>query len=156
MAPDWVDVGLLEHVARSFTGGSLVLLGKVAMDLGALQRLPNVHLLGRQPYATLPAFCKGFDVGLIPFPINEVTLNANPLKAREYLAAGLPVVSTAIPEVEVLGRCRIGPDPASFVAQIRLALKQPGPCAGRSDGVRGESWEARLDQIRSHLSALAN
>jgi glycosyltransferase involved in cell wall biosynthesis len=156
MAPDWVDVGLLEHVARAFPSGSLVLLGKVAMDLTPVRRLPNVHVLGRQPYATLPAFCKGFDVGVIPFPINEVTLSANPLKAREYLAAGLPVVSTAIPEVEILGGCRIGADPVAFVAQLRLALEQPGPSADRSNGVRGESWDARLDEIRRHLTTLVD
>lgn len=55
----------------------------------------------------LPGYSKGFDVAILPFPISEVTLHANPLKVREYLAAGLPVVSTPIPEVEVLGLCRI-------------------------------------------------
>ena len=102
IAEDWVDIDLLAHVADSFPDGSLVMLGKVTMDVSELEKRPNVHLLGRKPYADLPGYCKAFDVALIPFPVSEVTLNANPLKAREYLAAGLPVVSTAIPEVEVL------------------------------------------------------
>ncbi len=155
MSADWVDVDLLASVARRFPDSSLVLLGKVAMDLSALQRLPNVHLLGRKPYACLPAFCKGFDVALIPFPISEVTLNANPLKAREYLAAGLPVVSTPIPEVEVLGKCRIAADPAAFAAAIEAALTDPGPRRERSESVRPQSWQARLDEIRGHMADLA-
>jgi glycosyltransferase involved in cell wall biosynthesis len=152
MSEDWVDIPLLEHVARSFAHGSLVLIGKVATDLAALRALPNVHLLGRKPYQSLPAYCKGFDVAIIPFPVSEVTLNANPLKAREYLAAGLPVVSTAIPEVEVLGQCGIGKSAEEFVLRIKEALTAPGPDRRRSQTMATESWSARLDEIRSHLA----
>jgi glycosyltransferase involved in cell wall biosynthesis len=151
---DWVDVPLLEHVARRFAHGSLVMLGKVTMDVSALARLPNVHLLGRKPYEDLPAYCKGFDCALIPFPVSEVTLNANPLKAREYLAAGLPVVSTPIPEVEVLGQCRIGATPEQFASQIEDALRSPGPSLERSDSMRAHSWQARLDEVLGHLARL--
>ena len=112
MAEDWIDLPLLEAVAAHLEarGGSLVLVGRSTMDLGSLPHRSNVVITGRRPYADLPAFCKGFDAAIIPFPISECTLNANPLKAREYLAAGLPVVSTAIPEVEFLGVCRVGRD----------------------------------------------
>ena len=154
MAPDWLDVPLLEAVARHFASGSLVLIGKTATDLGPLTRLPNVHVLGRKPYETLPAYCKGFDVALIPFPISEVTLNANPLKAREYLAAGLPVVSTAIPEVEVLGRCGIGRTPAEFIQRIEEAFRQPGPDLARCESMRSEGWAARLEEVRRHFARL--
>ncbi len=151
---DWVDLDLMAHVARQFPNGSLVLLGKATTDTAVLEQLPNVHLLGRKTYESLPGYCKGFDVALMPFRINELTLNANPLKVREYLAAGLPVVSTAIPEVEVLGLCRIGRDPESFVNAIKEALRDPGPDRARSEAVRSESWEARVDEIRMHLASL--
>ena len=153
VARDWVDVPLLTRVADSLPDASLVMLGKVMMDVSELQRRPNVHLLGHKPYADLPAYCKGFDVALIPFPISEVTLNANPLKAREYLASGLPVVSTAIPEVEVLGLCRIGRDAGDFASQVRAALTDPGPKAERGASLRGESWASRLDQVRRIAAA---
>ena len=153
IAQDWVDVDLLTHVAQEFPGGSIVMLGKIAMDVSELRKLPNVHLLGRKPYSALPAYCKAFDAALIPFPLNAATLSANPLKAREYLAAGLPVVSTAIPEVEVLGQCRIGHDPDDFVRQIHLALASPGPLSIRSDAIRGESWETRLAEIIEHVTS---
>jgi glycosyltransferase involved in cell wall biosynthesis len=148
IADDWVDVPLMIHVARSFPTGSLVMLGKVTMDVSELAREPNVHLLGRKPYISLPAYAKGFDVAVIPFPVSEVTLNANPLKAREYLAAGLPVVSTAIPEVEVLGQCRIGRSPEEFVDELRAALIAPGPNSARSQLMQSESWAARVEEIR--------
>jgi glycosyltransferase involved in cell wall biosynthesis len=151
---DWVDFELIARVAESFPEGSVALLGKATTDTSALERVPNVHLLGRKSYTDLPAYCKGFDVALMPFRINELTLNANPLKVREYLAAGLPVVSTAIPEVEVLGLCRIAHDHDSFVHEVREALRDPGPTEPRSERIRHESWEARLDDIRRHLATM--
>lgn len=154
IARDWVDLDLLAHTAERFPHASLVMIGRVTMDVSALKRFGNVHFLGRKPYSTLPAYCRLFDAALIPFPINGATLHANPLKAREYLAAGLPVVSTAIPEVQALGGCRVAHSAAEFADQVRLALEHPGPSAARSDSVRGESWESRLAEIESHLARL--
>lgn len=157
---DWVDYELLKKVAGHFKNGSLVLIGKVSVDaerkIKILADLPNVHLLGRKPYADLPAYCKGFDVALNPFEISELTLAANPLKVREYLAAGLPVVSTAIPEVEVLGTCLIGKSHADFIRQIEIALENPGVEQARSDSVKSESWEARVEELRQIIAGSAD
>lgn len=151
---DWVDVDMMAHVARHYSGGSMVVLGRATTDVSKLAALPNVHLLGRKPYADLPAYCKGFDVALNPFRINTLTLNANPLKVREYLAAGLPVISTAIPEVQALGHCRIGNTPEEFIREIDAALADPGPTLERSLSMRDESWDARVDAIAGHLAAM--
>jgi len=148
---DWVDVELMAKVAKRFPTGSMVVLGKATTDVSVLTALPNVHLFGRKPYDQLPAYCKGFDVALNPFRINELTLNANPLKVREYLAAGLPVVATNIPEVAVLGVCRIGNTHEEFIQQVDEALKTPGPRAEISEQVRAEGWDARLSEIERHL-----
>jgi len=149
MAEDWIDIDLMAHVARHFSTGSMVLLGKVTTDLSRLTSLPNVHLLGRKPFESLPAYSKGFDVAINPFPINEVTLNSNPLKVREYLAAGLPVVSTRIPEVEVIKEVRIADTKEAFVLAIEEELqKAPGPRAERSALMKNESWEAKVDEVR--------
>lgn len=154
MAEDWIDIDLMVKVAKHFSGGSMVLLGKVTTDMTRLTSLPNVHLLGRKPFETLPNYSKGFDVAINPFPISEVTLNANPLKVREYLAAGLPVVSTKIPEVEVLGLCRIGETPEQFIREIEEALKDPGPTAARSETMKNETWAGRVEELRRHVAAL--
>ena len=149
---DWVDVELMAEVAKHFAHGSMVVVGKSTTDTSVLEELKNVHLLGRKPYKDLPAYCKAFDVALNPFRLNELTLNANPLKVREYLAAGLPVISSPIPEVEVLGLCRIANGPAETIREIELALRDPGPSVERSEAIRGESWEARLNEIRAYLA----
>lgn len=151
IAEDWVDLELIAHTARRLPHVSIVMIGRTTMDMSPLHALPNVHLLGHRPYATLPAYCRGFGAAMIPFPISPVTLNSNPLKAREYLAAGLPVVSTAIPEVEAVGGCRVARSANDFVEHIVGALKAPGPSLSRSDAVRHESWEARLAEIGSHI-----
>lgn len=151
---DWVDVELMAEVAKAYPHGSLVVLGKATTDVSVLKALPNVHLLGRKPYADLPAYCKAFQVGLNPFRINELTLAANPLKVREYLAAGLPVVATNIPEVAILGTCRVADTHADFTRQVGEALEEPGPRADISELVRAEGWDARLREIGRHLAAV--
>jgi hypothetical protein len=66
------------------------------------------------------------------------------------------VIATPIREVEVLGQCRIAGDSQSFVREINEALKDPGPKAERSESIRGESWEARLDTIREHMAVVVS
>jgi glycosyltransferase involved in cell wall biosynthesis len=151
LVADWVDQELLRAIALRFPQGSVVLLGKVTTDVSALA-LPNIHLLGRKDYAQLPAYCKGFDVALNPFHISRLTLNFNPLKVREYLAAGLPVVSTDLPEVAILDHCRIGRDHAGFLAQLQSALQSPGPSREISDTMQTESWDSRLVEIERYLA----
>jgi glycosyltransferase involved in cell wall biosynthesis len=149
---DWIDYDLIRKIAERFARGSVVLIGKVAVDAAQkvkiLDGVPNVHFLGRKPYEELPAYCKGFDVAINPFVINELTLAANPLKVREYLAAGLPIVSTDIPEVRVLKDCSVGVDHADFIAKIESAIANPKPREKVSDRVRHDSWEAKVEELR--------
>ncbi len=155
---DWVDYELIKKTAEHFAGGSVVLIGKIAVDaeqkVKILDDVKNVHFLGRKPYSELPNYCKGFAVALNPFAISELTLAANPLKVREYLAAGLPVISTDIPEVAILENCRIGKTHDEFIRQIEEALKSPGPQKAISDAVQNESWEARIEEFRAIIGNL--
>jgi glycosyltransferase involved in cell wall biosynthesis len=155
LVADWIDIELLAETAKRFAKGSLVIVGKITTDVSALRDLPNVHLLGQKAYSELPGYCKAFDVALMPFKINELTLNANPLKVREYLAAGLPVVSTQIPEVAAIGLCSIASDLDSFEREIRTALKDPGPSEMRSQAIAHESWEQRVHEIKEHFRSVS-
>jgi glycosyltransferase involved in cell wall biosynthesis len=150
---DWVDFELIKKIAEHFKNGSVVLIGKITFDaekkIKILDNIPNIHFLGRKPYEELPAYCKGFDAALNPFVLNELTRNVNPLKVREYLAAGLQVVSTDIPEVRVLENCLTGADHADFIAKIERILANPKPRAEVSDAVRHESWDAKVDELRA-------
>lgn len=149
---DWVDFELLKKTAAHFKNGSVVLIGKITVDaekkIKILDGIPNIHFLGRKPYAELPSYCKAFDVALNPFEISELTLAANPLKVREYLAAGLQVVSTDIPEVRILDNCLIGKNHQDFIEKIEFALANPKSKQDISDGIRLESWDAKIDELR--------
>lgn len=152
---DFVDLELVAESARLKPDWSFVMVGRRwGTNPHALRGLPNVHLLGPRPYETLPAYCRGFDVGIIPFRINNLTLRANPLKLREYLAAGLPVVSTPLPEVAKYGALvRIAQGRDEFVRAIEHALKERGePFVGmRLNAMRQESWERRVEQFSEHV-----
>ena len=71
----------------------------VKVDPRELPQGRNIHWLGQQQYAELPAYVKGFDVCLMPFALNEATEYINPTKTLEYMAAGKPIVSTAVADV---------------------------------------------------------
>ncbi len=151
---DWIDLELVRAVADAFPRASVVLLGSSATSLAPLLGARNVHVLGRRPYALLPGYCRGFDVAITPFRLNELSLHANPLKAREYVAAGLPNVCTDLPELRAVPGCAIARSPREFVAAVGRALGEGGPRRERSDLLRGETWDARVDELRDHVAAL--
>ncbi|MCP4593779.1 MAG: glycosyltransferase family 1 protein [bacterium] len=149
----WVDCALLAEVARLRPHYTFVLIGEVLTDVGALRNLPNVRLLGRRPYATLPGYCKGFDAALLPFKHNAMTRSVNPIKMREYLAAGLPVVSTPLPEARVCEPDVIIADgAAAFARGCDTAIEEsprrsPELAAARVRRVAGDSWEAVAERL---------
>jgi glycosyltransferase involved in cell wall biosynthesis len=153
LVADWIDLDLVRRVADTFPQASVVLLGKVVTSTAPLDGAPNVHLVGRRPYAELPAWCRGFDVALTPFKRNALGLSANPLKAREYVAAGLPNVCTDLPELRRIPGCIVAGTEDEFVAEVGRALRGGGPDPSRSALVRGESWEARVDELRDLVAA---
>src|SRR5207253_7113681 len=147
---EWIDLELLAAIARRRPHWTLLLLGKATVDTGTLRALPNVRLLGQKPYEALPAYCRAFDVGLIPFRIDELTVRANPLKLREYLAAGLPVVSTDLPEVARYdGLVRMADGVEAFTAAIADALRErsAGMAQRRVNAMMDERWEARVAEL---------
>jgi UDP-galactopyranose mutase len=100
----------------------------VKIDEADLPRAPNIHYLGGKSYAELPRYISGWDVALLPFARNESTRFISPTKTPEYLAAGLPVVSTSIRDVarpyEALGLVRIGDTVSEFVAACEVSLSE--------------------------------
>lgn len=151
---EWVDVSLIRTMADRHPDWSIVLVGRVATDVSAIEKRPNVRLLGRKPYEALPAYCRGFDAGIVPFRMNDLTVRANPLKLREYLAAGLPVASTPLPEVlRYGGLVESGADDREFVSAVERALERRSETAVRArvDAMRVESWDARVEEIATLL-----
>jgi glycosyltransferase involved in cell wall biosynthesis len=151
---EWIDLALVREIALARPEWSVVLIGKATTDLTPVRDVPNIHLLGQKPYETLPAYAKAFEVGLIPFRLNELTRKANPLKLREYLAAGVPVVSSDLPEVRRYeSLVRVASGAGEFIHAIEAALREGGDAerSRRVAAMRAESWEARVDELSRHI-----
>jgi GT2 family glycosyltransferase/glycosyltransferase involved in cell wall biosynthesis len=118
-----VDFDLLETVAAELPDLSLVLIGDASYPMERFDRYPNVHWLGRRPYEQIPAYGSGFDVAIMPWVDTPWIHRSNPIKLKEYLALGLPVVSTEFAELDgYRDRIRTATDPTGFVAAIRESL----------------------------------
>jgi glycosyltransferase involved in cell wall biosynthesis len=155
---DWVDLELIAEVARARPDWCIALIGQQLDDVGPIAGIANVHLLGRKAHAELPAYCKGMRVGIIPYLINERMKFVNPIKLREYLAAGLPVVSTPVPEVCRYERwCAIAEGGAEFVAAIERALADDSPARRRerSASMEVETWPARVAEVTRIVAEIA-
>jgi glycosyltransferase involved in cell wall biosynthesis len=142
-----MDLELLRSMAEIASDLQFVMLGPVVkVEPGDLPRLPNIHWLGPKQYAELPRYLAGWDCGIMPFALNESTRFISPTKTPEYLAAGLPVVSTDINDVRRpyfdAGLVSIATTAAGFVREIER------PIALRSD----EKRMKRVDQFLADKS----
>jgi len=135
-----MNLELLAGAAALRPSWQFVMIGPIAkIDPATLPQLENIHWLGARPYASLPNYLHGWHVGIMPFALNESTRFISPTKTPEFLAAGIPVVSTPIADVVHPygneGLVAIASDPARFVAAIE-----------RLYGRRNEYWLAKVDQ----------
>lgn len=142
----WIDLDLLAAAARAKPSWSFVLIGPTDRDLSALGALGNVHYLGPRPRERVPAYVRSFDVGLNPFRATELARHVNPLKVYEYLAAGIPVVSTDMPEVRRLGDAvHVAATREAFVALLERAASErhdPARVAARRAVAAEHDWDA--------------
>ena len=121
-----MDVELIADVAASRPDWQLVMVGPVAkIDPATLPRAANIHYLGMKKYEQLPAYLAGWTVALLPFAHNDATRFISPTKTPEYLAAGLPVVSTSVKDVVTpygeRGLVHIADTASDFVRAIESA-----------------------------------
>ena len=152
---DWVDVGLLAHAAQSLPDWQFVLIGAIETDVSALTRLANVSLLGVRAHHELPGYAQHWQASLLPFRDCAQIRACNPLKLREYLAAGREIVTTDFPALAPYrDLVSVTNDRDSFVAAIRASATAPDRSAQRRARVRGETWEARAADISNALAAL--
>jgi len=152
----WVNLDLVAGLAQATPNASVVLVGPEQTSRGPCAGLPNVHWLGPRAHQVLPNYLRCFDVGLIPFRHVPLAYNANPIKLYEYLAAGVPVVSTSLPAVELLpGAVWLADDVGETVACCAQAIEQNREAdrRSRSELMRAESWSARLEHISNLVAA---
>jgi glycosyltransferase involved in cell wall biosynthesis len=153
---EWVDLDLVADLARQRPAWSFVLVGPGGGDSAPFQGLRNVRVLGPRPYAQLPAYLAAVDAALIPFKHTDVTYHADPIKAYEYLAAGLPVVATDLPALRRLQHVvRLAESPAAFLVQLDAALadgRTTGRAERQAEAVH-HSWSSRFGELTRLLDA---
>jgi glycosyltransferase involved in cell wall biosynthesis len=148
----WIDVAMMRNVAVAAPNYSFVFIGDVQTPLAGLDALPNVRMIPKLAYSDLPRYARHFDVSTLPFIVNEMTLNVNPLKLMEYFAVGAPVVSTPLPEVEKhKPHVRIADSAETFGQALRNALIEDSDQTRieRIALARAHSWDALAEQASS-------
>ena len=156
---DWLDFEMLSWLAARRRDWSFVVIGPDGSRRSrAFLSQPNVQYLGPIPYAELPDHTAWFDVGLVPFEHSELTQCVHPIKALEYLATGLPTVSTRLPDLASLaGVIRFADTPSEWLAAIEDALEPAArtqeKLAGRRQAVAGLSWDRLGETVLARLDA---
>jgi glycosyltransferase involved in cell wall biosynthesis len=125
-----MDVDLVCEVASLRPEWQLIMIGPVVkIDPAGLPRLSNIHWLGSKSYKQLPQYLAGWDVGFMPFALNEATRFISPTKTPEFLAAGVPVVSTPITDVVrpygEKGLVEIAVTPVEVIEKVELLMQRP-------------------------------
>ncbi|HPN39604.1 MAG TPA: glycosyltransferase [Melioribacteraceae bacterium] len=120
---EWVDLELIVKCAKAYPNYKFLIIGKYSVDISILNGIPNLDFIGEIPYVKLPIIASQFDIGIIPFIVNELTLACNPLKLLEYFSMGIPVVSTNLPEVAKFGdTVYIANNHEEFIESLKKAV----------------------------------
>lgn len=158
-----LDTALIAALAQAEPDWQIVMVGPVVkIDPASLPRAANIHWLGKQPYAALPALVQSWQVCLLPFALNAATCFISPTKTLEYMAAEKPVVSTAVQDVVTLygDQIRVAHDADGFIALCRAALAEDAAqrairVATMRAAVARTSWDRTVDAMRNLLDAAA-
>ena len=158
-----VDLGLVDALAQAHADWQIVMVGPVMkIDPASLPQRDNIHWLGQQDYADLPALIAGWEVCMMPFALNEATRYISPTKTLEYMAAGKPVVSTPIRDVVTPygGIVAIADTPQAFVEACAHALAQTPEERAQAEAARaavvaGTSWDRTVARMSELIETLA-
>ena len=144
-----VDQNLLLKVARAFPNVVIRLIGPIATETGLLREVNNIQIEPAVTYARLPASISTADVFILPFVENPLTNSCTPLKLKEYLATGRPVISTRNPNVEQWREhLEIASNHDQFIAQLHRALEEPMPrVTSFRQLLQNETWDIKASQF---------
>jgi glycosyltransferase involved in cell wall biosynthesis len=152
-----LDLDLVAELARRLPDWIIRMVGPVAkIGEDRLPRAANIEYTGKREYRELPAILAGFDVALMPFAHNRATASISPTKTLEYLAAGLPTVSTRVRDVvrDHSAVVALADDAAGFARACEQVRE--GSLALPRDAVRAHlrqrSWDGIVAQMSAHLA----
>jgi glycosyltransferase involved in cell wall biosynthesis len=146
------DMALLEFVAETLPDMSLVLVGSVSSDVSRLKQFGNVYFLGKKPYRQIPFYGKEFDVAIMPWNRNRWIEFCSPVKLKEYLALGKPVVSVYYPEIKPYADIvYVAKDYDGFISCIHRAVQErdPNRAEERRKRVQNETWDNKVEHIKA-------
>ena len=147
---EWIDLELILACVKKYPEFTFLLIGKSTRDLSAFYDCKNFLYLGPIDYNLLPKYASVFDVGLIPFEVNPVTVASNPLKMLEYFSLGIPVVTTNLPEARNFsGLAYIADSREEFVDMVGDAVKDSSMEINnkRIEKAKEYSWEAITEKV---------
>jgi glycosyltransferase involved in cell wall biosynthesis len=150
------DLSLIEKVAQSMPNVSFLIIGDWRVSYDSLAQQPNIRIIGKVNYQDLPAYLAPVSVLILPYKTNALAESINPLKIKEYLATGLPVVATPLPEVKKLYQfIDIGSTHNEFISAIKKALNKDREYPAQlSEFLKMESWEEKAKQFSAMIEAL--
>ena len=158
-----LDINLIDSLSNMHPEWHFILIGPVVkIDPATLPVRDNIHYLGSKSYESLPFYLSGWDVALIPFAANESTKFISPTKTPEYLAGGIPVVSTSIRDVvQPYGEQQlvyIGDTAEEFTKGIEWALAKKNDTSWLKkvdeflkDNSWDNTWASMMQQIKQKL-----
>ncbi|WP_057831855.1 glycosyltransferase [Colwellia sp. TT2012] len=167
----WLDQNLLVQTITALPHWSFVFIGELSCNVDKLKHFPNVYFLGEKPHTELPKYIQNWNVAILPFVNNKQIQMCNPLKLREYIASGTPIVTTDFNALNgyrkylqisssvkpfyqaiLLANAEITPvvnfDKLEDINDL-LALTQVKQC--RKACVKDESWENRARDVQRYL-----
>ena len=154
----WFDIDAVEKAARAHPNWKFLLIGRVEdKRILRLSKLPNIVFVGEVPHSELHKYMSMFRVALIPFLRNDLTMGTNPIKLYEYFSYGLPVVGTALPEMEEYRNLTYLYDQSNqFTGELEKAVAEKDSFLRQSRiGIaHRESWNARVDQLSQAFQKL--
>jgi glycosyltransferase involved in cell wall biosynthesis len=148
------DVELAEKIIDLLPDMSFVFVGKASVNCDVLLSRKNVWMLGYKPYDEIPHYGKCFDVAIMPWRQNRWIEACNPIKLKEYLALGKPVVSTPFGELQKYrGLVYIAHTPDDFARCIEIALAENSPerIVGRRRAVEKTTWDSKARLVLEEL-----
>jgi len=154
----WFDYELVIEVAKRKPQWCFLLVG-YCFD-GTISRLQeaaldNIILYPAQPYRKLPSFVAAFDIQTIPFVINDITKATSPVKLFEYMAAGKPILTSALPECLQYRSVTTYQTPEEFIEKANTLLsvrENPDYIAQMDTEAKHNTWEARVNEILTVLN----
>lgn len=157
-----IDAALLDAARRAAGDGTVVVVGErystsPASDVTAVLRAPNVCCVGYRSGGELAAYLSAFDVGLVPYRQLPFNRKSFPLKVLQYLAQGVPVVSSANGATDELGDfVTVADTPADFEAAVRSALASDGAAAreARRAAARARTWADNAARLVDSVAQL--